>query len=86
MNTYEPKLKLYCFYQDGNEKYLTLDIDLSYDPLLAKPYTKEWILDIIDKNFKCEKQVQYIHIYQENMNYCREDLPYWYYELNRTLK
>lgn len=84
MNTSKPKLNLYCYYTDGTEKDLNLDIDLSYDPLLGKPYIKRWILYIIKKNFECDKTIQKVDICQTNISNCKEFLPYWYYELKQT--
>lgn len=81
MNFNKPKLKLSCEYEDDTEKEITLDIDLSYDPLLGKPYVKKWIFHIIKINFECEKNIKRIGIIQTNIVNCKEDLPYWYYEL-----
>jgi hypothetical protein len=84
MTTYEPKLNVYCLYNDGEEKNFTLDIDLSYDPLLGKPYVKEWISSLLNKKFNTLENIEYINISQINIENCQEDLPYWYYELCNT--
>ena len=85
MNINDPKLKLSCFYKDGTEKQLTFDIDLSYDPLLGKPYIKNWIEYLIKKNFSLNN-IDYINICQTNIEFCKEDLPYWYYQFNVITK
>lgn len=81
MNECEPKIEIYCLYKDKTEQKLTLDIDLSYDPLLGKPYVKEWITHLIKKNFNLTNNIEYINICQTNIQLCKEYLPYWYYEL-----
>ncbi len=71
MNTCEPKLKIYCLYKDKTEKNLTMDIDLSYDPLLGKPYVKEWITHLISKNFNPTNNIEYINICHNIINICK---------------
>ena len=84
MNQDRPLLNINCILKDSTEKNYFIDIDLSYDPLLGKPYVKEWILSLLNKKFNALNDVNTFNISQINLEYCKEDLPKWYYELNNT--
>tara|TARA_B110001454_G_C12507784_1_gene345451 strand:+ start:66 stop:326 length:261 start_codon:yes stop_codon:yes gene_type:complete len=84
MNQRKPVLNVNCILKDTTEKKYSIDIDLSYDPLLGKPYVKEWIANLLNKKFNALNDVDIFNISQNNIEYCREDLPQWYYQLNNT--
>ena len=81
MSHHKPVLSINCILKDTTIQKYSIDIDLSWDPLLGKPYVKEWINNLLDKKFNVSDNVESFNISQSNIQYCREDLPEWYYEL-----
>jgi hypothetical protein len=81
MSHQRPVLSIKCILKDNTIKTYSRDIDLSWDPLLGKPYVKEWIQSFLDKNYNLLDNVEIFNICQDNYQYCKASLPEWYYEL-----
>lgn len=80
MNQDDPKLSIYCLYNNGKEEEIIFNIDLSYDPLIANTYNISWINYLIQRNFNNE--INQVNILQHNQHNCKNDLPDWYYDYN----
>jgi hypothetical protein len=81
MSHQKPVLSINCILTDKTIKTYSMDIDLSWDPLLGKAYIKEWIFHLLEKKYNLLDNVEIFNICQDNYQYCKASLPEWYYEL-----